>query len=168
MKRITGKVLVFAAWCLLVALTALRPGQLSAQPPGPYPVPITPDSQRNALNNVRAQASWLQNATRTAPNYLTGAADMVWQQFLMFRDSYQGFKNTLTPQQLSNGANDLAELDAGLDILAECFTNYQQDMAAGQSGARAFRNMCQVLGRATGVWLQELNRVSPRLRVGWP
>jgi len=86
----------------------------------------------------------------------------------MLHNTYQDFKNTLTPQQLAYGANELAELDAGLDILAESFSNYQEDMAAGQSSARAFRNMCQVLGRATGFWLQELNTVSARLRVGWP
>jgi hypothetical protein len=171
-KRITGKFLALAAFSLLAGLVALHPCRLCAQPPGPFPVPtqvqITPDSQRNALNNVRSQAGWLQNSTRTAPNYLTGAYDMVWQQYQLFRTAYQDFKSTLSPRQLANGANDLAELDAGLDILAESFSNYQEDLAAGQANARAFRNMCQVLGRATGFWLQEMNRVSSRLRVGWP
>ncbi len=168
MKGISTKVLVLAALGLLIEPAVWNPSQLGAQPPWPFPVQVTPDSQRNALNNVRSQSSWLQNATRTAPNYLTGAYEMVWQQFQMLRDAYQGFKATLSPRQLDAGANELAELEAGLDILAESFGNFQQDLATGQSGARAFRNMCQVLGRATAIWTQELNRVSVRVRVGWP
>ena len=68
---------------------------------------------------------------------------------------------------MSAGANELAELDAGLGILEEAFTNYQQDVADGQSSTSAFNNMCQVLRQASGVWLQEFNSDCSRLQVGW-
>ena len=141
-----------------------------AWPGGPPPMmaaPQTPDAQRNALNVVRAQVGWLQNATRTASSYATGGADLVWQQFQTLRGSYTALTMTLTPRQVTYGANELAELAAGLDILQEAFSNYQDDIAAGRPEAIALKDMCQVLAQASTMWLQELNRDCARLRVGW-
>jgi len=84
------------------------------------------------------------------------------------RAAYDQFKATLTPNQLASGANELAELEAGLDILQEAFDEYQQDVAAGRSQAAAFRSLCRVLDEAAGLWLQELNKVAEKLRVGFP
>ena len=92
----------------------------------------------------------------------------IWQEFQLLREAYNLFTTTLTPTQLQHGANDLAELNAGLDILQEAFGNYQQDLAAGRSMAAAFHNLCQVLARGSRVWEQELVKVGTRLRVGWP
>jgi hypothetical protein len=68
---------------------------------------------------------------------------------------------------LQKGANALAELDAGLDIINEAFTNYQNDVAAGREGRTALRDMCEVLREAVQVWAQELEKTSSRLRVGF-
>lgn len=152
---------------LLAALALACPGRMEAQPFAPFGSQYSTDAQRGAMQGVRAQANWLQNAIRTAPNYRTGAYDLVWQQFQLLREAYGNFRSTLTPQQLQSGANDLAEIEAGLDILQEAFGNCQQDVAAGQAANRAILNMCRVLGRATGIWLQEFNKVCSRLRVGW-
>lgn len=149
-------------------LAVLRPGALRAQAPWPFVPQQTPDAQRNALNTVRGQVNWLQNATGTAPNLVAGGPERVWEAFQALRGAYGAFRSTLTPAQLSYGANDLAELEAGLDILQEAFGNYQTDLAAGRPMASAFRSLCQVLARGSRVWVQELNRVSARLRVGWP
>jgi len=130
-------------------------------------VPRTPDAQRNALNSVRSQVNLLQNTTRTAPNYTTGAVEMVWQQFQMLRGSYANFRMTLNLQQLDYGANELAELDAGLDILQEGFGYYQNDVAAGRPPRTAIRDLCQYLRQGSGTWLQQLNWLSNQLRVGW-
>ena len=62
---------------------------------------------------------------------------------------------------------EIAELGAGLDIIQEAFTNYRDDLAAGRSPAVALNDLCQVLGKAASVWLQELNKDAARLRVGW-
>lgn len=129
-------------------------------------VPTTPTAQRSALNSVRSQVRWLQNATRTASDY-NGGAGMVWQQFQYLRGAYNNLTMTLTPQQQGYGANELAELSSGLDVLQEAFTNYQNDVAGGRSAAMALNDLCQVLGQAAGVWLQELNQDCSNLRVGW-
>jgi hypothetical protein len=172
MNLIHRRLVRVTALALLAGGLALDSAWLPAQPPWPFvppPLPqITPDGQRNSANNVRAQAGWLQNATRTAPNYRTGAMELVWNQFQLFRAAYADFRATLSPRQVEGGANDLAELEAGLGILQEAFGNYEQDVAAGQNPTTAFRTMCRVLERATGVWLQEFNRAGTRLRIGWP
>ena len=132
-----------------------------------FSAPATPDAQRNALNGVRSQVNWLQNATRTASNYGPQGYGNVLQQFEALRDAYNGLKQTLNPQQLAQGANDLAELDAGLDIIQEAFANYQEAVSAGQPVNSALRDMCQVLGQTSRIWLQELNKRCAGLRVGW-
>ena len=167
MKPIIRRFFVVAGLVsLLGGLFALR-----AQPPPWYapppniPPPTTPDAQRNALSNLRARVDWLQNATRTAGNYDNGVG-LVWQQFQYLRASYDAFTATLNPQQHANGANELAELSAGLDILQESFTNYQNDVAGGRSADAALAELCQVLRQAARVWLQELNKNCARLGVG--
>jgi hypothetical protein len=144
-----------ALWCLPVA----------AQWP-PFETPTTPTAQRSALNSVAANVNWLQNATRTAPNFGEAGYGKVSQSFERVRRSFHGLKQTLTPQQLAYGANSLAELDAGLDIIQEAFTNYQEDVAAGQPVRIALRNLGGVLREATNLWLQELNNTCSQLRVG--
>ena len=134
-------------------------------PPPPFAPPTNPSAQRGAAGGVRAQVGWVQNACQTAPSYGDGGYGNVWQQFQNLRGAYVGFKNTLTPQQLSAGANEIAELDAGLDILQESFNNYQEDVAAGQSTNSALNSLCQVLSQASGVWLQEFNRDCGRIGV---
>ena len=157
----------------LAGLAIASAGLLSAQVPWGYgpppsgPTPNTPMAQRSAQTTVQSQVAWLQSSTRTASNYGGGGYGMVWQQFQTLQGAFSAFKATLTQQQLSWGANELAELDAGLGILQEAFTNYQQDVADGQSSTSAFNNMCQVLRQASGVWLQEFNSGCSRLRVGW-
>src|SRR5215469_7235121 len=103
--------------CLAVGFAVSWPLMAPAQ--WPYGAPITPDTQRNALNAVRAQINWFQNTTRTAPNYGENGYGNVLQQFQGIRGAYSELKATLTPQQAAAGANAFAELDAGLDILEE-------------------------------------------------
>ena len=151
----------------------LRPGRLAvfwasvvhtqAQLPAPPPTPM---AQRNALNLLVNHVNWLQNATRTAPSFSSGYGLLV-QQFQAVRDQYSGLKSTLTPQQLASGANQLAELDAGLDIIQEAFTDYQTAVANGQSSRTALANLCRVLNEAIRVWTQELKQTCRQLRVGW-
>jgi hypothetical protein len=168
MNPITRKFLLLASLGICWSLAGLRSAPLCAQVPFPFAPQTTPDAQRNALNGVRSQINWLQNASRTAPNQVTGGYEKMVQEFQTLRGTYGLFTSTLTPQQLNYGANDLAELAAGLDILQEAFGNFQQDLAAGRAPASAFRDLCQVLARGSGVWGQQLNRVSARLRAGWP
>jgi len=146
-------------------ITVLCPVLVFAQ--WPFNAPVTPDAQRNTLAAVRSQVNWLQNATRTAPNNVSGGYGNVWQQFQALRAAYTGLTQTLNPQQLAQGANDFAELNAGLDIIQEAFTNCQEAVNAGQTQNAALRDMCQIIRQATQVWLQEFNNRCAKLRVGW-
>jgi hypothetical protein len=173
MKTNQRRFIVPAGLGVIAGLAILSASLLCAQVPWGYapppggPTPNTPMAQRNAQTTVQSQVTWFQNSTRTASNYGGGGYGVVWQQFQMLQGAFNAFKATLTQRQLSSGANELAELDAGLGILEEAFTNYSQDVADGQSSASAFSNMCQVLNQAAGVWVREFNSDCSRLRVGW-
>jgi hypothetical protein len=171
MKLADRKLTLSAALALAVALLPVSLQPMLAQYqyggfPG-MPVPTTPDAQRNAMSSVQSQVGWLQNATRTASGYDTGAVGLVWRQFQTLRGAYDAFTRTLNLQQVADGANELAELSSGLNIIQEAFSNYQDDVASGRSAAFAFRDMCQVLNQAAGTWLQEFNQDCRSLRVGW-
>ncbi len=159
-----------AKWALAVLgaflLAAFGPGFVRAQYVRPAGM-ASPDDQRNALNAVRGQVGWLQNATRTAPGYGPNAYEMVARQFRALRLTFNGLKSTLTPQQLMYGGNDLAELEAGLDILEEAFAIYQEEVGAGRAPMVTLRSMCDVLARGSVVWVKELEKVGSRMRIGW-
>ncbi len=129
-------------------------------------VPSTSDAQRQAMNNVRTRIDWLKNAARTAPSYASGGDGLVWRALQALRAEYTMFTRTLTPRQLTYGANELAELSAGLDILEEAIANYCDDVASGRLPSQALRDMCQVMSRAAAVWLEEFKKDCLGLRVG--
>jgi hypothetical protein len=153
--------LVASIW-VLANLPA--PCDLCAQPPWFTPPP-TPAAQRNALNFLRSQVDWFRTATQNAPRFGTERYGMVWNRFLSVRSAFNAFQRTLTPVQLRAAANELAELEAGLDIIQEGFVDYQQDVGSGRVANAAFRSMSQALDQAAGVWLQELDRVARLLQI---
>lgn len=129
------------------------------------PVLASPVAPAQAAKNVRTRVEWLKNATVTAPSYSTGGAGLVARAFETLRLEYSGFARSLGPQQRANGANELAELAAGLDIIQEAFSNFEQDRAAGRSEGVALRELCDVIAKAADVWLREFNQDCVRLRV---
>ena len=167
MRPITKKLALPAGLGLLVSLGALYANLVCAQAPWPFAPPTTPMAQRNGMNLVLNQINWFQNATRSASSQANSGYGLLTQQFQAVRDQYAGFKSTLNPQQLSYGANQLAELDAGLDIIQEAFADYQAGVANGQSAYTALANMCRVLNEAIGVWAQEFKQNCRQLKVGW-
>jgi hypothetical protein len=132
------------------------------------PVQTSAGAQRSAMGAVRSHVIALKNATRTAPNFASGGSghDLLWQQFQFLRSGFGELLQTLNARQASDGANDFAELNGGLDILQEAFSNYQNDLDSGRSPNGALRDLCQILYQASGVWLQEFNKDCSRLRVG--
>jgi len=167
MKTITRKLALPLGLGLFASLAVLCASVFYAQAQWGGPTPTNPMAQRNAQSLVFNQVSWFQNATRTASSYTGNGYGQLVQQFQTVRDQYGGFKSTLNPQQLTSGANQLAELDSGLDIIQEAFTDYQNAVANGQSNYSAFTNMSRVLNQAMGVWVQEFRRDCGQLRVGW-
>jgi hypothetical protein len=129
-------------------------------------VPTTPDAQRNALGQLRSQINWFQNSTMNAPNQGGQGFDNLHGQYQTLRASYGALKQTLNQRQLTAGANALAELDAGLDIIEEAFANCQNDVSAGRDARIALRDMCRVLKQGTQVWAQQLTRTCSQFRIG--
>jgi hypothetical protein len=167
MKFIPSKFALPLGLGLVASLAVLWASVVHAPAQWPFVPPTTPMAQKNALNLVLNQVSWFQNATRSASAYGGNGYGLLVQQFQAVRDQYNGLKSTLTPQQLNSGANQLAELDSGLDIIQEAFADYQAAVANGQSNISAFANLRQVLSEAMGVWVQELKQDCSQLRVGW-
>jgi hypothetical protein len=167
MKFISSKLALPRGLGLLVCLAVLWASAVCTQAQLPFVPPTSPRAQRNALNLLLNQVNCFQNAARSASSYPGGGYGLMVQQFQAVRDRYSGFKSTLTPQQLASGANQLAELDAGLDIIQEAFTDYQTAVANGQASNTASANLRQVLNEALRVWTQELKPDCRQLRVGW-
>ena len=130
--------------------------------PLPPPPPL---NQRQSYQQLQMQIDWFQNATRTAPMFNTGADTTLWTHFEGLRIGFGEFTRSLSPAQLQRGANDLAELDAGLAIIGEAFPNFQDDLNSGRHPTEAIRTLCQVLRDSVKLWGQQLRVVSQRLRV---
>jgi hypothetical protein len=90
----------------------------------------------------------------------------MWQRLQSLRRTYAAFKASLTVAQLEAGANELAELDAGLDILEQPFHEYHLDLAAGRRESQAFNDLRRVVEAGAALWLQEFNQMASRLRAG--
>src|ERR1035437_1332974 len=162
----TKRALPRGLW-LLVSLAVFWVSVINAQAQLPNAPPTSPMAQRNALDLLLNQVNWFQNAARSASSYPSGGYGLMVQQFQAVRDQYNGFKGTLTPEQLASSTNQLAELDAGLDIIQKAFTNYQTAMANGQPSNTASANLRQVLNKAIQVWTDKLKQYRRQLRVGW-
>jgi hypothetical protein len=91
---------------------------------------------------------------------------MLFRQFQRVRLAYEACVRTLNQKQLAQGANEVAELSAGLDIIQEAFTNYHDDISAGRATSAAFNDLCQILQDASSVWVAQLNQNSSRLQIG--
>ena len=167
MKFISSKLALSRGLGLLVSLAVLWASVVDTQAQSPFVPPTTPMAQRNAMNLVLNQVNWFQNAARISSSYPGGGYGLLVQQFQAVRTQYSGFKSTLTPQQLASRANQLAELDAGLDIIQEAFTDYQTAVANGQSSNTTSANLRQVLNKFIRVWAQELKQDCRQMRVGW-
>ena len=167
MKFISSKLALPRGLGLLVSLAVLWASVVYTQAQLPFAPPTTPMAQRNAMNLVLNQVNWFQTATRTASSYTGGGYGLLVQQFQAVRTQYTGFKSTLTPEQLSSSASQLAKLDAGLDIIQQAFTGYQTAVANEHSSNTAAANLRQTLNKAIRVWTQELKQDCRQMRVGW-
>ena len=166
MKCISSKLTLPRGLGLLVSLAVLWASVVYSQAQLPFAPPTNSMAQHNALNLLLNQVNWLRNAARSPSSNPGGGHGLLVQQFQAVRDQYNGFKSTLAPQQLASSAKQLAELDAGLDIIQQAFTDYQTALANGQSSNTASANLRQVLKEAIRVWTQKLKQDRRQLRVG--
>jgi ABC-type phosphate transport system substrate-binding protein len=158
--------MIGAKLALAVVLTAPLAAALGAPTSADFPAWTSPETQRSALNELRMQASRLGAGTGQAVGSSLGA-NLVRLRFDELREAYARFKSALDPAQSSRGANDLSDLDAGLAIIESAFTVYRNQVADGWAEDDPLRNLRQTLRQATAVWVQQLNKDSNQLRVGW-
>ena len=156
---------LIGGFSLVACLAALWPVSVPAQ--SVFNTPTTAGAQRTALNSVRSEVRWLQNSTRVAPSYREQGYGGMWRSFLELRRDFGALTMTLTAEQAAYGENDLSELNNGLDILEEAFTNYHIEVAAGRSSSVALANLSRSLRQGSNLWLAQLNKTSSRLRIGW-
>jgi hypothetical protein len=117
MKFISSKLALPRGLGLLVSLAAFWASMVYIQAQLPFAPPTNPMAQHNALNLLLNQVNWFQNAAKSASSNPGGGYGLLVHQFQAVRDQYNGLKSSLTSQQLASSANQLAELDAGLDII---------------------------------------------------
>ena len=166
MRTITKKLTQHYGQIHVVGLAALLAGLIGVQAQWPPSPPTDRISQRNAMNRVLNQAKWLQSATRTSSSYGGGGYGNLQQQFRAVCEQWGSFKTTLAPEQLNEGGNQVAELDEGLNILSEAFTNYHTAVANGQSEITAYNHLRNVLNQGIGMWSRQFNQSCRLLRVG--
>jgi hypothetical protein len=166
MKFTSSKLTLPRGLGLLVSLALLWVSVVYTQAQLPFAPTTSPMAQRNALNLLLNQVNWFQNAARSASSYPDGGYGLLVHQFQAVRDQYNGFKSTLTQQQFASSTNQLAELDAGLDIIQKAFTDRQTGAANGQSSNTASANLRQALNKAIQVWTHKLKQDRRQLRVG--
>ncbi len=165
MNSCIKKLIPYSTLAISACLVLSSANRLSAQPPWPFAPVMPPMAQSQAMNLVLNQVSWFQNATRRRSSPDSDHGFLV-QQYQAVRDQFGGFRRTLSPHQLDVGATQWAELQAGLDIIQEAFTDYQTAVANGQSSQSAYANMCKVMNQAIGIWAQEFKKDCRQLRVG--
>jgi hypothetical protein len=158
---------VLGTICTFLTLV-VAPGSnpVQSQPVFTNPSAPSPAAQRQMLEILWHQLRFLDNATRNATMFNTGADANLFRQVDAVRVAYETLKAVLLPWQLERGANDLAELDAGLAIISEAFPNFREDINRGRNEKVALRTLCQVLRGSFQVWKRQLDQTSDRLRLG--
>jgi len=137
--------------------------------------PTVRDTLRNAVqaasdqSRLTAQTAVEMGRRARSAGYQTQnfAADYQNLQF-QFQNLRAVFSQVvgLVPQiQSPSASNSAAELDAGLNIIAEVFGPVEQDYQAGTLSRDAIVRMCEVLDEALQEWQKELKKDSRRLGV---
>ena len=148
-------------------LAVLWASVLHIQAQTPFEPPTTPMAQRNAMNLVVNQANLFQNATGSASSYAGLGYGLLVRQIQALRNQYGAFVSTLTLEQLASGASQLAELEAGLEMIEGAFSDSLTAVANGQSSNTASAHLRRVLNEAIRVWTQEFKQQTRQLQVGW-
>jgi len=171
-----GTQLMVLAICLLFA-ASLAPAQFAGSaigsPPSFVTGPTLGDTLRNAVQatsdqaRLTAQTAAEMGRRAQSSSYLTQNFSTDYQnlqlQFLNLRNVFNQVAGLAVQLQSARAANAAAELDAGLNIIAEVFAPVQQQWPAGNLDRGSIVRMCQVLDEAMVEWQKELKKDSRRL-----
>jgi hypothetical protein len=172
--------LAFSIWPL--ALSPLLCADLVAQIAPGWPVGAPPPFQgatfgatlRNAAQATSVQARLTRQTAVDMGRRARSAGYQLqtfWTDYQNLQFQFQGLRATFNVLgelvlQLQNprAANAVAELDAGLNIIAEAFTPIQQEIQAGMVNRDTVVRTCRVLDQVLTEWDRELKKNSPRLQ----
>jgi hypothetical protein len=117
---------------------------------------------RNSANAWRNRASGTYGADQFRQDYVN-----VQFQFATLRQQFNG-AGTLALQLGNDRANNaVAELDAGLNVIAELFTFLEGQFNAGTLDRQTIVRTCRALEDSLRVWERELKKNSSRLGLVW-
>lgn len=165
----------------LVWLSAAGPEARTQDPFAPQPPALigpTPGANlRNASTATLTQAGIVRNAADAwgrRANSGTYRAEQFQQDYSYVLSQYQGLRTqfnwlaSLTAQQgAARTQNAVAELDAGLNVIAELFSFLQGQYAAGTLDRNTIVRTARVFEDAMREWERELRKNNSRLGLVW-
>jgi len=164
------------ASCMFFA-ASLAPAQFAGSPMGTPPSfvtgPTLGDTLRNAVQATSDQARLTaqtaaemgrraRNSTYSTQNFSTDYQNLQLH-FANLRSVFGQVAALVVQLQSARAANAAAELDAGLNIIAEGFVPMQQEYQAGTFSRDTIVRCCQILNEAILEWQKELKKDSRRL-----
>jgi hypothetical protein len=169
---------VVAAVGLFLAITpGARTQYLGAPQPPALVGPTLGASLRNAAAATHAQAGlvrkgasdWGRRASTSAYSAAQFQQDYATAQFQfqMLREQFNGLGNLALQLGRPRANNAVAELDAGLNIIAELFTFLADQFNAGTLDHKTIVRTCRALEDAMREWERELKKNSSRIGLVW-
>lgn len=164
-------VVIVAALLTFFIITPGVPGQ--GPPPGVLMGTTLDASIRNAATATQSQASGVANTARgwgSRANSTYYRADNFQSDFGIMRVQFAGLRerfnwmgNLVLQTGRPQGANIVAELDAGLNLILELLVFLENQFAAGALDRATIARTCQTLDQVTREWEMTLRRNSSRL-----
>lgn len=162
---------------VVLSLLAITPGartQYLGPPQAPALVgPTLGASLRNAAAATQAQSGmvrkgandWGRRASSGAYNAAQFQQDFATAQFQfrMLHEQFNGLASLALQLSRPNANNAVAELDAGLNIIAELFTFLENQFNAGTLDHQTIVRTCRALEDAVREWERELKKSSSRI-----
>jgi hypothetical protein len=169
-----------SAGVLLVILAATPVAQTQYLGPPQPPALVGPTagaSLRNAAAATQAQTALVRKGANdwgrraAAGSYTTMQFQQDFQtlqfQFQMLREQFNGMAAIALPLGRPRASNAVAELDAGLNIIAELFTFLANQYNAGTLDGQTITRTCRAFEDAVREWERELRKNGSRMGLVW-
>lgn len=162
-------------WCFAAGLEARPQYPFAPQPPA-LVGSTAGDSLRNAAATTLTQAGIARNAANAWGRRASSGIYRVehfQQDYANMLSQYQSLRTqfnwlaSLTQQASSRVQNTMAELDAGLNIIAELFSFLEGQYNAGALDRNTIVRTTRAFEDALREWERELKRNNSRLNLVW-
>ena len=166
---------------MLLSLVASTPHGQTQYPGGAFSPPLAGStlgaSLRNAANATQTQLAGLRSATENwcrraqsvgynDPQFRQDYDNVLWN-FQGLRSQFNYLAQLALQLGRSRAANAVAELDAGLNIIAEIFAFLEEEYAAGTLDRATILRAARLFQRAIREWETDFRKNSSRLGLAW-